>query len=158
MVSGPAFTMVFTCTGIIISIFADAFNNRRVLILASCLVWWSITTLMTGFVTQFWQLAVLRFGLGIGQAACNPIATSLIADYFDVEIRGSALSIYYWGIYTGYSLSYIIGNAIMERLVFFKNCNFLNLEFSWLTIFYYFRVGDMYIRSAQYQGFSWHCY
>lgn len=116
LVSGPVFTLVFTCTGVLISIFADKFKNKRTLILACCLVWWSIMTVVTGFVSTFWQLAILRFGLGIGQAGCNPIATSIIADYFNHELRGSALSIYYWGIYTGYSLSYIIANKIMENL------------------------------------------
>lgn len=116
LVSGPIFTLVFTCTGVIISIFADNFRNKRPIILACCLIWWSVATLLTGFVYEFWQLAILRFSLGIGQAGCNPIATSLIADYFSFELRGSALSIYYWGIYTGYSLSYIIGNGIMKHL------------------------------------------
>jgi len=74
-------------------------------------------TLVTGFVTEFWQLALLRIGLGIGQAGCNPLATSLIADYFSVELRGSAISVYNWGIYTGYSLSFAIGNQILKHLV-----------------------------------------
>lgn len=116
MVSGPVFNIVFTSTGVLISIFADNFRNRRVLILSVCLVFWSLTTMLTGFVNHFWQLAVFRFGLGIGQAGCNPIATSIIADYFDFELRGSALSMYYWGIYTGYSLSYVIGETIKSSL------------------------------------------
>lgn len=116
LVSGPVFNLVFTSTGIIISIFADKFRKKRVFILAGCLVLWSTTTLLTGFVTEFWQLALFRFGLGIGQAGCNPIATSLIAEFFNYELRGTALSIYYWGVYTGYSLSYLIGNGIMKNL------------------------------------------
>jgi len=137
---------------VIISIFADTFKNKRVFILAGCLVWWSITTLLTGFVVNFWQMAVLRFGLGIGQAGCNPIATSIIADYFSFELRGTALSIYYWGIYTGYSLSFVIGNAIMEKLV---NCiqerffcrNYLRKNFLFL------RAGDGYIKFVVCQAF-----
>ena len=39
------------------------------------------------------------------------------------ELRGSAFSIYYWGIYIGYSLAYAIGNGITQvlnwRWVFF---------------------------------------
>jgi len=80
---------------------------------------------LTGFVVKYWQMAVLRFGLGIGQAGCNPIATSLIADYFSYDLRGTALSIYYWGIYTGYSLSFVIGNAIMEKLVIICKYTFI---------------------------------
>lgn len=116
IVSGPVFNLVFTCTGVIISIFADKFQSRRVFILAGCLVWWSLATIATGSVMHFWQLAIFRLALGIGEAGCTPIATSIIADYFSYELRGSALSIYYWGIYTGYSLSYVIGNEIMKTM------------------------------------------
>jgi len=41
----------------------------------------------------------------------------LIADYFAVELRGSALGVYNWGIYTGYSLSFAIGNSILTAHV-----------------------------------------
>lgn len=115
ILSGPVFNLVYTCTGILVSIFADNFKNKRVFILAGSLVLWSIATFFSGFATSYCQLAIFRFLLGIGQAGCNPIATGIIADYFTFELRGSALSIYYWGIYTGYSLSFIIGNAIMEN-------------------------------------------
>ncbi len=66
IVAGPAFILVFTVTGIILSLFADRFRSRRVLILAGCLVWWSAMTVLMGFIQHYWQLVVLRFGLGIG--------------------------------------------------------------------------------------------
>jgi MFS family permease len=51
------------------------------------------------------------------ESGCNPFATSIIADYFDEELRGSAIGVYNWGIYIGYSLSYAIGNAVTQSLV-----------------------------------------
>ena len=48
------------------------------------------------------------------EAGCTPFATSIIADYFVESIRGSALGIYNWGIYIGYSLSYALGNFITD--------------------------------------------
>lgn len=103
--------------GIVVSIFADAFFKYRTFVLAGSLVLWSLMTFLTGFATQYWQLVIFRFGLGIGQAGCNPIATSIIADYFSMELRGSALSVYNWGIYVGYAMSIAIGNLINEALV-----------------------------------------
>ena len=35
-----------------------------------------------------------------------------IGDLFSIQNRGTALGIYYWGIYTGYSLAYALGNEI----------------------------------------------
>lgn len=116
VVAGPIFILVFTFTGIFLSIVSDNLKNKRVIILTVCLVWWSVMTILTGFVNEFWQLVVLRLGLGFGQAGCNPLATSLIADYFSAELRGSAISVYNWGIYTGYSLSFAIGNQILKHL------------------------------------------
>lgn len=116
IVIGPIFILMFTFTGIFLSIISDQLKNRRVIILTLCLLFWSIMTILTGFVTEFWQLVILRLGLGFGQAGCNPLATSLIADYFSTELRGSAISVYNWGIYTGYSLSFAIGHQILKQL------------------------------------------
>ena len=66
IVAGPAFILIFTFTGIFLSIFADRFQNRRVIILTGCLAWWSLMTVLTGFVNSYWQLLLLRIGLGIG--------------------------------------------------------------------------------------------
>ena len=41
---------------------------------------------------------------------------SIIGDYFPASIRGTAISIYYFGIYIGYSLAFAIGNGIVEAL------------------------------------------
>ena len=49
-------------------------------------------------------------------AGCNPFAVSLIGDYFPMEVRASAISIYYFGIYIGYSLAFAIGNGIEKVL------------------------------------------
>jgi MFS family permease len=73
-------------------------------------------TLLSGFAQEYWQLAIFRFGLGIGQAGCNPLATGIIAEYFESELRGSAMGIYNFGIYTGYSFSFLIGNQINKAL------------------------------------------
>jgi hypothetical protein len=43
----------------------------------------------------------------------------LVADYFPLNLRGAAMGIYNWGIYTGYSFSFAIGNQILKALV---NC------------------------------------
>lgn len=56
-------------------------------------------------------------------AGCTPFAVSIIGDYFSADLRGTAISIYYFGIYIGYSLAFAIGNGIVDvlswRWVFF---------------------------------------
>jgi len=116
LVAGPIFILIFTIMGVFISYFADSYRSYRVYILGACLIWWSSMTVLTGFVQSYWELALLRFGLGLGEAGCNPIATGLITDFFSEELRGSALGIYNWGIYTGYSMAIAIGNPILLHL------------------------------------------
>lgn len=48
------------------------------------------------------------------QSGCTPFAASLISDYFSEQLRGAALGVYNWGIYTGYSMSFALGNLITQ--------------------------------------------
>jgi MFS family permease len=64
IVAGPVFILVYTFAGIFIGFAADKYNRK--IMLAVCLMWWSAMTLLTGFVQDYWQLVILRFGLGLG--------------------------------------------------------------------------------------------
>ncbi|GFS20961.1 Cis,cis-muconate transport protein muck [Elysia marginata] len=110
ILAGPVFILIYTVAGIFIGLAADHWNRK--LMLSGCLVLWSVATLLHGLVNEYWQLAVVRFILGLGEAGCTPFAASLIADYFSEAQRGAALGIYNFGIYFGYSLAYAIGNFI----------------------------------------------
>ncbi|XP_013388870.1 protein spinster homolog 1 [Lingula anatina] len=125
IVAGPVFILIYTFTGIFLGFAADQYNRKN--LLAFCLMFWSLMTLLTGFVKEYWQLVLLRFGLGFGEAGCTPFAASLIADYFDEALRGSALGVYNWGIYTGYSLSYALGD-------FITRANILGQGWRWVFI------------------------
>lgn len=112
LVAGPVFIVIYTFSGIFISFLADRYNRK--IMLAACLVIWSAMTLLTGFVNSYWQIVILRFGLGIGEAGCTPFAASMIADFFPKQSRALALGVYNWGIYIGYSMSYAFGNFITK--------------------------------------------
>jgi len=64
ILAGPVFIVIYTLSGIPLSVLAD-FSNRRNLLVAG-LALWSAMTLLTGFVQRYWQLVVTRFLLGIG--------------------------------------------------------------------------------------------
>ena len=61
--------------------------------------------------------------IGMGEAGCTPVANGIISDYFSPDTRGTALGIYNFGIYTGYSLAFALGNLISDakgyRAVFY---------------------------------------
>ncbi|ODN02815.1 Protein spinster 1 [Orchesella cincta] len=110
ILAGPMFIGIYTFAAIPVGIAADTYNRK--VLLGISVAFWSVCTLLSGFVNSYWQLLVLRFGLGLGQSGCTPYATSLISDYFAEELRGAALGVYNWGIYTGYSMSFALGNLI----------------------------------------------
>ena len=64
LIAGPVFIVIYTFSGIFIGFAADKYNRK--MMLAGCLIWWSVMTLLTGFVNKYWQLVILRFGLGLG--------------------------------------------------------------------------------------------
>jgi len=57
------------------------------------------------------------------QAACTPLASSIIADYFITQQRALALGFYNWGIYIGYSMSFAVGNSVTISLVSLLFCS-----------------------------------
>ena len=61
----------------------------------------------------FKNLNILFYYLFIfSEAGCTPFVASILADIYSAELRGTALGIYNWGLYLGYSLSYALGNTI----------------------------------------------
>ena len=54
------------------------------------------------------DVQVTRFS----EAGCTPFAVSVLTDYFPTVYRGTVVGIYNLGIYSGYSLSYALGNFI----------------------------------------------
>lgn len=110
ILAGPVFILIYTFAGIFVGFAADLYNRKN--LLAAGLIFWSVATILTGLVREYWQLVVLRLMLGLGEAGCTPFALSVLTDYFPVSYRGTVIGIYNLGIYSGYSLSYALGNFI----------------------------------------------
>lgn len=48
------------------------------------------------------------------EAGCTPFAAAIIGELFPAEVRASALGIYNFGIYFGYSISFAFGNFLYK--------------------------------------------
>jgi MFS family permease len=91
MLTGFAFALFYVVFSIPISAVADR-GRRRAVIVTSILVWSAVTAL-TGKVTSVLQLAMARFGVGIGEAGVFPTSQAVIADAFPPERRTLAFAI-----------------------------------------------------------------
>ncbi len=84
--------------------------NRRNLLLAGIFIW-SMMTIACGLSKNFEQLFLARMGVGIGEAVLNPVAYSLICDYFPKKKWPAAIGVYSVGGAIGAGLAYMFGAA-----------------------------------------------
>ena len=112
LLMGPSFAVFYTLFGIPLGRLADT-RSRRVIISLGIAVW-SIMTAGCGLTKTFWQLAVMRMGVGVGEASLSPSAYSLISDYFRPQRRSTAMSVYSMGIYIGSGMAFLLGGFIMK--------------------------------------------
>ena len=108
--TGPAFAIFYATAGIPIARWADRGSRKTVIALSAVL--WSLFTALSGLAASFAQLALLRVGVGVGEAGCSPPAQSLIADYFPPERRGQAMGVYAAGAAAGVAFGLLIGGLL----------------------------------------------
>lgn len=73
--NGPGFSWTMLIASIPLGYIADRYS--RVPLLWIGLFIWSLSTVLSSLIQQFWQLALLRSLLGLSQSALNPTAFGL---------------------------------------------------------------------------------
>jgi MFS family permease len=112
LLQGLASALFYTLAGLPIGRLVDT-RNRRNLVIAGVMVW-SAFTCACSVARSYWSLFLVRIGVGVGEAALNPSAFSLIADYFPRERLGTAMSVFYLGALIGSGLAFAVGGMIVE--------------------------------------------
>lgn len=109
---GFAFALFYTICGFPLGRLADS-KSRRGLI-AVGIVLWSAATAACGLAVSYVQFLLGRIAVGVGEAALNPSAYSLIADSFPSERRATAMSVYAMGIYLGSGVALLLGGIVID--------------------------------------------
>lgn len=109
---GPAFAVLYSSLAIPIATLADRTSRIRIIVVG-CMVW-SAFTILSGLATGPWMLAAARVGVGVGEAAFQAPAYSLLAAYFPVDKRGRAFAIMALATYCGQMLGFGAGPAIAQ--------------------------------------------
>ncbi|MET0152586.1 MAG: MFS transporter [Candidatus Binatia bacterium] len=110
---GTAFAVFYAVFGIPLARLADVWDRRK--LIAIGLAVWSLMTVLSGLARDFTELAIARFGVGIGEASAAPAAFSLLSDSFPAARRATALAVYSSGIYIGAGLGLILGGWVVDR-------------------------------------------
>jgi len=110
LIGGISFTIFYSVAGIFIGRLADSLN--RPLLIAVGVFVWSLTTAACGLVGKFWQLFILRMGVGLGESALLPSTLSLLSDYFSPKRLATPTSVFLFGAPIGIGLSFAIGGYL----------------------------------------------
>ena len=110
--SGVAFAIFYAMLGVPLAMWADRGNRRNLIALA--LATWSGMTAVCGMATNFWQLALARIGVGIGEAGSSPPSHSMIADMYPPAERASAMGTFSLGINLGLMTGFLAGGWISQ--------------------------------------------
>ena len=112
LLMGPAFAVFYSTLAIPIAIWADRHSRIRIIVIG-CVIW-SFFTILSGYAVGPWSLGAARIGVGVGEAAFQAPAYSLIAAYFPAHQRGKAFACMALATYFGQMLGYGVGPAIAE--------------------------------------------
>jgi MFS family permease len=92
--TGLSFALLYTTMALPIARLADRWNRKR--LIAVALAIWSSATAACGLANNFATLVAFRMGVAFGEAGCVPASHSMIADYFPLRQRATALAA--WGL------------------------------------------------------------
>ncbi len=110
--SGVAFAIFYATLGIPMAMWADRSNRRNLIALA--LATWSGMTALCGLAANFWQLALARIGVGVGEAGSSPPSHSMIADMYPPSERAGAMGTFSLGINFGLMTGFLVGGWISQ--------------------------------------------
>ncbi len=112
LLQGFAFSLTFCIFGLGAGALADRFS-RRWIIFAGVSIW-SAATSACGLALHFWQLLLARVGVGVGEAALTPSATSMLTDLFPKQRLTMAMAIFAMGATFGSGCAYLFGGLIID--------------------------------------------
>ncbi len=120
LLTGLAFALFYAGMGVPVAILADRWNRIRLIGIACIL--WSGFTAACGLVSNFWQLALMRFGVGAGEAGGTAPSVSVLADYYPPDRRPVAMALFTcngpFGVFVGAAFGAWAAAAIGWRNAF----------------------------------------
>ncbi|WP_375206844.1 spinster family MFS transporter [Hyphococcus sp.] len=111
---GFMFVLFYISVGIPISRLVD--RGPRKWIIGAGIAFWSLMTAACGLAQNFWQLAVARMGVGIGESCNGPATYSMTADMFPRDKLARPISIINIGMVMGSGMALLVGGYLIVWL------------------------------------------
>jgi MFS family permease len=109
---GSAFIWLYALIGVPLGKIADVWSRKK--LLSWGILVWSVLTAGTYFVRNYGMLLFSRLGVGVGEAACAPTATSWLGDLVPPNRRARALALFMLGVPIGGALSYFFSGPVAQ--------------------------------------------
>ena len=132
---GTAFGIFYAIVGLPLSRLIDRASRRQIVFWGISL--WSAMTAVCGLTRGYAELFLARVGVGVGEAALNPSAFSMVTDSFPPKKRPLAMSVFHLGIPIGQGLALIIGGAVIALVANIDPASvpIVHVEYSWQLVF-----------------------
>jgi predicted MFS family arabinose efflux permease len=114
VINGLGFLVIYAAGSIPIAHLSDRGHYKKVI--SFTLALWSAMTLLGGWVTAGWQLALSRMGVSIGEAGATPSAHAYITRHFPPDRRAIALSTYMVCVPLGSMGGFALGGFLGQEL------------------------------------------
>lgn len=108
---GLAFSGTYAIAGLPLGRLAD--RVRRFPLIAAGIMAFSLSTALCAGATNYWQLFLLRMGVGVGEAAIAPAAYSLMPDLFPPQRLGLTIALFTLALLMGGGLAMAVGGTIL---------------------------------------------
>lgn len=115
LLGGISFVLFYSTAGVFVGRLADSLNRPK--LIAFGVFIWSLTTAISGLASKFWQLLILRMGVGLGESALLPSTLSLLSGYFPPHRLATPTSVFLLGAPIGIGLSFAIGGLLYSTAV-----------------------------------------
>ena len=109
---GSAFIWIYALVGLPLGRIADSASRKK--LLSAAIVIWSSLTASAAFAGTFSMLLFSRIGVGVGEAACAPAATSWLGDLFPPDKRSRVLALFMFGVPVGGALSFFFSGPLAQ--------------------------------------------
>ena len=91
-------------------------RTRRTRVIGAVLVSWGAISALNAAVRNYWQFLAVRAALGVGETIDNPSSSSLIADYYQAEVRSRAFAFVRVAPLAGTAIGTALGGLIAANL------------------------------------------
>jgi MFS family permease len=109
---GTVFSLFYALFSLPLGRLVDGWVRTR--LLAICITMWSFSAGLAAFASGFGLLAISRLGVGVGEAASQPAANSIIFDEFPRARRGTAMAALGIATALGLGLSMTLGGVVAQ--------------------------------------------